>query len=40
MAFDDIFKFSIKEVDKQKHYYDVIALKNTYDFQYVISIHL
>ena len=29
MPFEDIFKFSIKEVDKQKHYYDVIALKNT-----------
>lgn len=28
-SFDSIFEFSRKEVEKQKHYYDVIALKNT-----------
>ena len=28
-SFDSIFEFSRKEVEKQKHYYDVIALKIT-----------
>ena len=27
--FESIFEFSRKEVDKQKHYYDTVALKNT-----------
>ena len=27
--FESIFEFSRKEVDKQKHYYDAVALKNT-----------
>ena len=29
MDFDSIFEYARKEVEKQKHYYDTIALKNT-----------